>query len=302
MNIFVNGKAIKSNGFDENKMDDTIYFLNIDELKLSKNDAIPNIQTVRREIHHSIGSIHFESRDDYDIISVKIPDSPNLIEPTQAIFCFLKQNQGIVIYESESIIDPLMKQVRENKLLSSDIPYLFFAILLRGDMGMLEDIEEEIAEIEDLIAESVAKSIPKLISKLRYSLLHLKKYYELIFALLEDMEENVNGLFGERQLKSIHIQTNKAKRLLDAVHNLRDYVTQVRESYQAQMDLQLNSIMKVITVVTSIFLPLSLIAGWYGMNIKMPEIALPFMYPVIIILSVIVIVLCILYFKYKKWF
>jgi magnesium transporter len=86
------------------------------------------------------------------------------------------------------------------------------------------------------------------------------------------------------------------------VLNSRDYVSQVREAYQAQVDIDQNTIMKVFTVITSIFLPLTLLVGWYGMNLRMPEFSWDYGYPFVILLSVIVVSLCVVFFKKKKWF
>jgi magnesium transporter len=91
-------------------------------------------------------------------------------------------------------------------------------------------------------------------------------------------------------------------RLYRNVNNLRDYVTQVREAYQAQEDINLNSIMKLFTVITAIFLPLTLIVGWYGMNFPMPEYNLSFGYPLVIALSALVVAVCVGYFKKHDWF
>ena len=68
------------------------------------------------------------------------------------------------------------------------------------------------------------------------------------------------------------------------------------------MDIELNETMKVFTVITTIFLPLTLIAGWYGMNLNMPEYASPYAYPAVILVSLLVVVGEIVYFKKKKWF
>ena len=90
--------------------------------------------------------------------------------------------------------------------------------------------------------------------------------------------------------------------LLNSVMHLREYITQVREAYQAQIDIEQNQIMKVFTVMTSIFLPLTLIVGWYGMNLQMPEFSWSFGYPFVIILSVSVILASVIIFKVKRWF
>ncbi len=84
--------------------------------------------------------------------------------------------------------------------------------------------------------------------------------------------------------------------------HLLDYVTQVREAYQAEVDLNLNQTMKLFTVLAAVFLPLTLIVGWYGMNFDMPEYHWAWGYPVVIVVSILMVVACILYFKRKKWF
>ena len=96
--------------------------------------------------------------------------------------------------------------------------------------------------------------------------------------------------------------TERVVRLRDIVLGQREYVMQLRDLMQSQLDVKQNRIMTVLTVVTSIFLPLTLIAGWYGMNFKyMPELEWRYSYPVVILLSVVIVVVCLIWFKRKKW-
>ena len=94
----------------------------------------------------------------------------------------------------------------------------------------------------------------------------------------------------------------RVDRLFHSVLNLRDYVTEVREAYQAQVDINLNQLMKLFTVITTICLPLTLIAGWYGMNFPMPEYTSSIGYPMVIALSVVIVVWVIAYFRKNNWF
>ena len=72
---------------------------------------------------------------------------------------------------------------------------------------------------------------------------------------------------------------------------LREYSLQISEAYQTQIDIRQNIVMKVLTTVTAIFLPLSLIAGWYGMNFKhMPELCWRYGYHYVFLLSIIVVI------------
>ncbi|MGI5850236.1 MAG: CorA family divalent cation transporter, partial [Christensenellales bacterium] len=152
---------------------------------------------------------------------------------------------------------------------------------------------KKITEKKDCVREIIS---------LRNRLMAFKRYYEQLLNIFDDLQENENEIVQKSSLRYLKIFSGRIERLYHTVLNLRDYVTQVREAYQAEVDISLNKIMKIFTVITAIFLPLTLIAGWYGMNLQMPEFGWPFGYPMVIILSVAVVVFCILYFKKNKWF
>ena len=126
------------------------------------------------------------------------------------------------------------------------------------------------------------------------------RYYEQFVTIFEDAD-NENGLFGQDAVRRLNILANRARRLVADIVTMQDRISQMREAYQAQIDIEQNQIMKVFTTVTVIFLPLTLLVGWYGMNLQMPEYHWPLSYPVVIIASVLVGVGLYFYFKRKKW-
>ena len=96
---------------------------------------------------------------------------------------------------------------------------------------------------------------------------------------------------------------HRVELLQNHVHLLRENVLQIRELYQSMQDARQNKIMVVITIVTTIFLPLTLITGWYGMNfVYMPELQWRYGYFVVIMTSLIIVIAEIIYFKKKKFF
>jgi magnesium transporter len=77
---------------------------------------------------------------------------------------------------------------------------------------------------------------------------------------------------------------------------------QLGDQYKANLDIRQNRIMTILTVVTTIFMPLTLIVGWYGMNFRyMPELEWRWGYPVIIVVTLLIAIGCLLFFKKKKW-
>ena len=83
---------------------------------------------------------------------------------------------------------------------------------------------------------------------------------------------------------------------------LLDYTIQIQENYKSRQADKQNRIITLLTVVTTIFMPLTLIVGWYGMNFKyMPELNSAYGYPAVIIVSVVIVVVSLIFFKLKKW-
>lgn len=179
--------------------------------------------------------------------------------------------------------------------------YAFFNGLIKEDIAHIETLEENITDTEDALLTASKKECAQEIIGFRRELLRLKRYYEQLNQIFEELVENERGLIDRSYLRYFKALDNRIDRLFAHVLTLRDYVTQVREAYQAQIDIEQNSLMKVFTVVTAIFLPLTLIVGWYGMNLQMPEYGWPHGYLLVICLSVAVMLFSFIFFKYKRW-
>ena len=118
----------------------------------------------------------------------------------------------------------------------------------------------------------------------------------------QELEENENNFFKQENLRYFKLFLNRMARLHDNSTSLRDYTMQLRDLYKAHIDIKQNRIMTVLTVVTTIFMPLTLIVGWYGMNFRfMPELQWKWGYPVVITISVLIVSGSLWFFKKKKW-
>ena len=102
-----------------------------------------------------------------------------------------------------------------------------------------------------------------------------------------------------RKIPSFATIEDRADRLMNKTAQLLEYAEQVKDAYQSRLDARQNRSMQFLTIISTIFLPLTLITSWYGMNFQnMPELQNG--YPGVIFLSVLVIILCIWIFKIKK--
>ena len=140
------------------------------------------------------------------------------------------------------------------------------------------------------------------VNEIRNDIRELLIHYEQIIDMTQEFEENENGFFSEDKLRYIHLFMNLMARRHDFAVSIRDYTMQVRDLYNSQLDVRQNKIMTLLTVVTTIFMPLTLIVGWYGMNFRyMPELEWRYGYLTVIALCVAVATFCLILFKRKKW-
>ncbi|HEX3078272.1 MAG TPA: CorA family divalent cation transporter, partial [Lachnospiraceae bacterium] len=167
----------------------------------------------------------------------------------------------------------------------------------------LEITERKIMDMEkNLVIGKLGKDLNRDIFRLRKELSITKNYYEHLCNIGEELQENENELFSEQYLRYFKIFADKALRLSNNTQTLSESLIHLREALDATLNYSLNRIMKVFTVVTTVFLPLTLIVGWYGMNFKyMPELTWKYGYLFVIVLSILVASICIYFFKKKKF-
>lgn len=255
-------------------------------------------------------AFRFGSHEGLDYISLSIPVPEHKLQKRNHVCIYFRHNLLIFVcdnLEELRVFPKLYAElgIGENESMNlslAKIIQLFFDILTIEDSLILESIEEEASNMEEALITSKSRNYINEIIRLRKKLLAYKRYYDQLAYISLAIEENESGLLTDKEVRFFHKLSNRTERLLNEIDNLQNYTSQIREAYQAQVDINQNSIMKLFTVITAIFLPLTLIVGWYGMNLDMPEYGWPFSYPAVILLSIIVALGSFLYFKKHKWF
>lgn len=243
----------------------------------------------------------FEGFDTFSIIAFDWYDIKDSEADPSQMLLYIDADDLFVICENESSYQAAMKCFAGAPS-NERAMYSFFKNLFKGDSKNLEDLEDKISVLDDSVMHGNEKDIREQIVDYRYEIFRLKKYYEQFEEIFDELCDNDNDLISADYLNYFEILNNRCGRLVSQVMNLREYIVQVRESYQAQIDIEQNRLMKIFTLVTSIFLPLTLIAGWYGMNLKMPEFGWDYGYPFVIFVCVLVCVIWAIVFKKKGWF
>ncbi len=216
---------------------------------------------------------------------------------------FFINSKYIVFSERDGFAERLIQRICRKKVHQGQTKekflYNFMSEFMSKDNSILERFEREIMDMEDEVANDRMQTYQNHMIAVRKQLLILRGYYDQMQEMGKAFEENENRFFAKKHLKYFGTISDRAERLIGKTIHLLDYAQQVRDAYQSQVDAEQNRNMQVLTIISTIFLPLTLITSWYGMNFKdMPELENG--YPFIIILSISVIILCIIIFKKKK--
>lgn len=248
----------------------------------------------------------------YDTFSfgiINIVNVEKVHEKRDRIGLFLKKNMFVLVEivdedgSTRALFEDAIGRYKQNITLEKVVYGVFDRLLLKSNV-VLENTEKIILELEhSLLKENGNKSMNRKIFALKNELTLQKNYYEQLTDIGEALQENENDLFDDEDLRYFTIFTDKTARISASTQILCESLVHVREAYEANINYNMNKTMQLVTVITTIFLPLTLIVGWYGMNFTtMPEITWRYGYVSVIILSIVVVVACLAYFKKKKLF
>jgi len=254
---------------------------------------------------HSVQYCKADLLKDCVIGTFVIPDKEDILRKEAEFDFYMNRDEFMFIDDSgraEGILKNLVKVQIYDQTYIAHFLFNFMEYLIKGDVNYLQEYENYLSELEETILNGNVKDVNQNMHRIRKKLLILEKYYRQLIDLSESLESNINHLFTEDDCRVFTLFANRVSRLYDNTQTLKEYTMQLREMYQSQIDIRQNIIMRFLTVVTTIFMPLTLITGWYGMNfINMPELNTRFGYVVVIVISIIVIVTEIIIFKIKKW-
>jgi len=248
----------------------------------------------------------FESFEEFNLLAFDWYDVRQKDSSEEKILVYLDREDIFFFCEderAEKCAGSIVGELTEKEPLPNDaLLGRFFTRLLRGDMAYLDNLESSVNEGENALLSGRQHNPLQEIIAWRREMLRLKRYYEQLELIFNGLAENENGLLDTSTVQRINILRGRTERCLAAVRNLQESVSQLREAYQSQLSIQQNDLMKIFTVVTSVFLPLTLITGWYGMNFRfMPELGWRLGYPGVAFVCLGVATALIWYFKRKKW-
>lgn len=206
------------------------------------------------------------------------------------------------------LFDPFRERIRQDlgKVRKKKADYLLYRlvdIIIDNYYVILDAIGEQIEEIEGTIHTNSTDEAFHKIQSLKKELIYLRKAVYPLREALSKIAKGETSFVEEENLRYFSDIYDHSVHLLDSLDTYKDLTSSLMDIHINMMNRKMNEVMKLLTVITTIFIPLTFIAGIYGMNFKnMPEIEWYYGYPTVLIVMGGVMIGMIIYFKKRKWF
>lgn len=205
------------------------------------------------------------------------------------------------------LFDPVRERLRSNKgkIRKTGTDYLAYALIdgiVDNYFTITEKISEKIEVIEESLLSDPTNETIHAIHHLKLAILHLKKYIWPLREIINALAKGESTLISETTLIYLRDVYDHIIHAIDTIETTRDMISGMLDIYLSSVSNRMNQVMKVLTVIATIFIPLTFIAGVYGMNFKyMPELDWPWGYPMVMGFMAVAAAVMLLLFKRKNW-
>ncbi|MCX5719931.1 MAG: magnesium/cobalt transporter CorA [Nitrospirae bacterium] len=228
---------------------------------------------------------------------------------TEQISLILGQN--FVLSFQEGIKGDIFNQVRERirngkgRIRKMGADYLVYTLLdtiIDNYFIILEKLGEKIEFLEDELVTNPTPATLQIIHNLKRDMIFLRKSVWPLREVISVMERGESPLVQETTGIYLRDVYDHTIHVIDTIETFREMLSGMLDVYLSSISNKLNSIMKVLTIIATIFMPLTFFAGVYGMNFKyMPELEWHWGYPIVLLFMFSIGISMLIYFKKKKW-
>ena len=249
-----------------------------------------------------------EDYNDYLYIVLKLFDVTDDHITTKQISLILEKNLVISFQDDDDpIFDLIIKRVKMegSHIRTRGNDYLLYSLIdtiIDSYFLDLERVEDEIEDIEENLIENTDPKFLKKIHSIKMDIIILKKVIWPLREMLSTLGSGEYSLINESTDYYLRDVYDHSIQIFDTLESLRDRISEMLDIYLSSTSNKLNEIVRVLTVISTIFVPLTFIVGLYGMNFQnMPELRHPLGYPAVLTLILIVALSMLAYFRRKKW-
>ena len=251
-----------------------------------------------------------EEYEDFIFIVMKMMkyDPQSSILSSEQISIITREKEIITFFETKSeVFATIIKRIKGNKWrikrLGTD--YLTYALIdtvVDNYFVALENIENDIEELEESILSKPEKDSLDKLHKLKSHLLFMRKQIAPLREAIKSISAEEYSFFKEYTLLYMRDVYDHITHVLESIDSFRDMLNGLIDAYISNASNHMNQVMKVLTIIATIFIPLTFIAGIYGMNFKfMPELDWKWGYFVVWGIMITLGIIMLILFRKKKW-
>ena len=227
---------------------------------------------------------------------------------TEQVSLILGENFVISFQESiGDVFDSIRERIRNSKgrIRSRGTDYLIYALLdaiVDNYFIILEKIGENVESMEEDLISNPTPSTLQDIYNLKREMIYLRKSVWPLREVISGLQREESALIQESTDIYLRDLYDHTIQVIDTVETFRDMVSGMLDMYMSSVSNKMNEVMKVLTIFAAIFIPLTFVAGIYGMNFDiMPELHWQWGYLMVWIIIICVTLSMLIYFKRKKW-
>lgn len=209
--------------------------------------------------------------------------------------------------EQHDAFMPVRERLKSNRgrIRKMGADYLAYALMdsvVDSYFGVLEVFGEHLEALERTAIESAAPDTLRRIHRTKQQTLQLRRAVWPVREIMSSILREESDLISKPVLVYLRDVYDHTVEVIDVLEGGRELAASLMEMYLSSLSNRLNSVMMVLTVITTIFMPLSFIAGVYGMNFKfMPELESPLGYPAVLLTMALIAIGMLAYFRSRKW-
>jgi magnesium transporter len=208
--------------------------------------------------------------------------------------------------------EPVRQRLRQRRgrypTLGSD--YLLYALLdsiIDSYFPVIDRLSDQVDEIEDEITKNPQPELIRRVHDLRGQLLHVRRAIRPHREMINELSHDTSPLISAETHVFIRDCYDHVVQVIDTVDTYRELTSDLRDYYLSTVNNSMNEVMKLLTIISTIFIPLSFVAGVYGMNFdtqhpwNMPELSWPYGYPFALGLMLIISFFLLWLFRRRQW-
>ncbi len=228
---------------------------------------------------------------------------------TSELNIYLGKNYLVTVHQEETLtaVESLTQRLqRDNRVRLNGPDFLCHALLdivVDEYFPILDAMDLEIDQLEDNVLETPKPETLERILALKHGVMSLRRIIAPQREVINRLSRNDFAQIDKQSQIYFRDIYDHLVRIQDTSETIRDLVSSALDIYLSSTSLKLNNVMKALTIVSTIFLPITFLAGVYGMNFHfMPELTWRFGYPMVWVISLIIIAGMLLLFRKKNWF